>query len=366
MFNSFQRISKSDWLQKIEKDLRGKSISDLDFETGGLKLSPFFHKDQTGLPAPISQSRQWEIGEDIRVEVDFNRSNKLLLNALEQGVHAPRLIIEKKISYSQLAILLDQVELTMISIQFCIINTDVPPDDLLAHFMKYVAKSEIDWSTIHGGLEMPFLNTHQIADLEQLKKMIPRNSGNFKLFTIGKPSFYKEEDAIHELVELISQGESILNNLGQGGISHEVLNGLIQFNVNIGKDYFLQIAKIRALKLLWANVLKAYEVTGELPPISVQFAQESQTTDANTNKIAATTMAMSAVLGGADRLIIPPSSKEKTNLKFSNRIARNIQHLLKMESYLDDVVDPVSGSYFMEDLTSQLSEKAWQEFKNRA
>ena len=101
--------------------------------------------------------------------------------------------------------------------------------------------------------------------------------------------------------------------------------------------------------------------------VSARFRADVYTDDLHTNMIAATTMAMSAVLGGADRLTVLPfdTGREEQSpypQAFSRRIARNVQQLLKLESGLAEVADPAAGSYYIEQLTRQLAEKAWEEF----
>ena len=135
----------------------------------------------------------------------------------------------------------------------------------------------------------------------------------------------------------------------------------IQFSIAIGKSYFVEIAKIRALKILWANVLKAYGWEATSPSIEAHLSPSCQSDNPYQNMIAATTQAMSAVLGGVDRLTILPANAatEKAD-DFTRRIARNVQHLLKMEAYFDRVIDPAAGSYYIEQLTEQLAKQAWK------
>src|SRR5690606_19484509 len=121
----------------------------------------------------------------------------------------------------------------------------------------------------------------------------------------------------------------------------------------------------RALKILWANVLEAYGVKVQMPFIEVHFAPESQDNNINTNMIRAATQALSAVIGGADRLYVLPANAAlgEASMSFTRRIARNVQHLLQMESHVDKVFDAGAGSYYIEKLTNILAEKAWAKFQ---
>ncbi len=126
---------------------------------------------------------------------------------------------------------------------------------------------------------------------------------------------------------------------------------------------------MRAFKLLWLHILKVWNAPLTLPATAVHFNIDAYTDDLYTNMIRATTMAMSAVLGGADRLtVLPYDAGREASAQyppaFGRRIARNVQHLLQLESGLGDIPDPAAGSYYIETLTRQLAEAAWKEFRN--
>ena len=170
------------------------------------------------------------------------------------------------------------------------------------------------------------------------------------------------------LVEALKKGNDILETINNLGLDIKNHHSQIQFSISINDNYFASIAKIRALKLLWQNVLTAWDkdlVANS--PIEVHLTPNSQTEEDNYNKIKATTQAMSAVIGGADRLYIYPSDafQNENGTTFSRRIALNVHHLLEQESYLDRVIDPSAGSYFIEELTNRIAEKAWQQFQNQ-
>ena len=140
----------------------------------------------------------------------------------------------------------------------------------------------------------------------------------------------------------------------------------IQFALTVGDSYFINIAKLRAFKLLWQQVLQAWDSSlTDLPTIEIHLGLKSQTAEANYNKIKATTQAMSAVVGGVQRLYIYPSdiSPQDNGSDFARRIAWTIQHLMQLESYMDRVKDPAAGSYYIESLTNRLAEDAWEEFR---
>ncbi|MCB0640340.1 MAG: hypothetical protein KDC44_01815, partial [Phaeodactylibacter sp.] len=167
------------------------------------------------------------------------------------------------------------------------------------------------------------------------------------------------EGVIDELVALLQMGETLLAQHDNPGELHEHFN----FQIAVGGSYFLEIAKIRAFRLLWAHVMEAYDIEDALPGIEIHTSLHTQGEDRNTNMIRSSSQAMSAVLGGCDRLLVYPSDQvHGTPDAFTRRIARNLQHILKMESHLDWVIDPAAGSYYIEQLTEQLAERAWATF----
>ena len=137
--------------------------------------------------------------------------------------------------------------------------------------------------------------------------------------------------------------------------------GRVCHTVQIGSSYFVEIAKLRAFKLLWGNVLTAYNAVPTLPRLFATTSPLKANDDVNIHKIQATTQAMSAVMAGIETLTVAPSEPND----FGRRIARNVQHLLSLESYLDRVADPAAGSYYIEKLTEQLAEAAWAEFQKQ-
>jgi methylmalonyl-CoA mutase len=139
----------------------------------------------------------------------------------------------------------------------------------------------------------------------------------------------------------------------------------VQFKIKIGRSYFLEIAKIRALKILWANLQKAWNLSIQPAYIQAELDPQSQDDNPNKNMIRAATQAMSAVIGGADTLFVLPADEQKdpVGTAFSRRMARNVQHLLKLESHLDKVEDPAAGSYYIQQLTDQLCDLVWEQLR---
>ena len=140
----------------------------------------------------------------------------------------------------------------------------------------------------------------------------------------------------------------------------------IQFSIQLDDSYFLNIAKIRVLKILWNLIVKSWKSSLKSNiTIETHLTSSTHTDDENYNKIKATTQAMSAVIGGTNRLYIYPSDsfKNKKETLNAQRIALNTQYLMQLESYLDKVQDPAAGSYYLEKLTDDLAQAVWKKFK---
>ncbi len=127
----------------------------------------------------------------------------------------------------------------------------------------------------------------------------------------------------------------------------------------IGPYYFVEIAKFRAMRLLWAHVLAAFgKAPGDCPLriAAITPRRNKSICDRYTNLLRATTEALSAVLGGCDSLVIDPFG-------FDPHLALNVQRILKEEAHLDVVADPAGGSYYIESLTAMLASEAWKRFQ---
>ncbi len=356
LFKEFAELSKAEWLDKINKDLKGKPYTDLQWHIKeGLVLEPFYMaEDIAELNHSVLQTvsgNDWLIGETFVTE-DIKKTNTQLLNALMNGVNAPKIIFKKYIDKTALQQLFKDI-------QFEYIHTTFALETSLADTLLPLLASVVDKPNA-AAFSFDFLtetreNTAQ--HFQQIQKTLKQYFPSFKL-NISATSFHRGHSFVtEELAETIAKGCDFLDHLSK----EEAQQNCLQFSVAIGKSYFVEIAKIRALKLLWIEVQKSYGLRVPiLPFIDVYFDKNAYDEAIHTNKIRATTMAMAAAIGGANRLTVRPSDGE---FEFSHRIARNIQHLLKMESYFDKVSDPAAGSYYIETLTHKLAKSAWEKFQ---
>lgn len=372
LFSEFAPTTKAEWLAKVEKDLKGKPLEELSWQLEEkITLAPFYHpEDLEWPPAPLQGQRQdnnWEVGEYIDVE-DVKAANAEVLEGLQAGVQAPLFRLRRPLSAQHMEQLLEGVELSFISTNFGENYTDKVPWEAFRHFVSLLEKRGADKKTIRGSIDFdPLLDwSHPPIDkLAELIRYCRDSMPLFRPFQVNAHRFHSgPDDSSLELAYTIAKGSEYLARLTGQGLSAATVNAHLQFSVAISKSYFVEIAKLRALRLLWANVMKAYGPP-QAPFLAVHFAKETQDEDANMNMIRASTQAMSAVIGGADRLYVLPSNHagQEPSTAFSRRIARNVQHLLKMESHLHRVIDPGAGSYYIEKLSEKLAEQAWEQFQ---
>ena len=368
MFADFTPTDKKQWLAQIEKDLKGKPFDDIRWHLGeDFTVEPFYHQeDRMVKNIGFSSSNDWNICETVEVEnEDYKAANRLALDALMGGANALNFVISNDTSLSEMEVLLQDVELSYIATHFFFIGKKTRlAQKKLEYFYSIAQKRGEDTSLLRGSLHIaPLGHAPNWAHTHAMLNWINSHLPNFKGITVNACSFHTEpENVADELAKTIALADDFFVGLSQQGMSFESINNTLQFTISIDKSYFINIAKIRALKLLYLNVLKAYQVENTiLPPIMASFASLSFDENTNTNMIRATTMALSAANAGVDTLDILPS--DNRNSAFGRRIARNIQHLLKMESYIDKVSDPSAGSYYIEQLTETIATKAWAAFQ---
>ena len=364
LFSEFSPVSKEEWLKKVEKDLKGRPLSDLNWSLDDLTLSALTHvSDLTEQYAPLTNNRRsnaWKSCVQIPVK-DPKIANANAINYLELGANALSFTFEKSPSQNDLTTLFKNIELGWISTNYIVQEASAGQflDDFIA-----VAKAKGEDLTT---LKCSFQLADEFQSVEQFNaylNAIPKA----RLVTVNAVPFcHQKEGVIHELTQIVQNIHSTIANAVKEGYDFIKVCATLQISLTLTDDYFVNIAKLRAIRLLWWHYATAYEVstTSSIPLLSLQvvLTDLTHTADEHYNKIKATSQAMAAVIGGANRLIIQASDKEQS--PFAKRIALNVQHLLQLESYFDRVLDPAAGSYFIENLSTNLAEKAWINFQTQ-
>ncbi|MCB9082424.1 MAG: hypothetical protein H6555_12015 [Lewinellaceae bacterium] len=375
IFPEFPPISKVEWLARLEKDLKGKPWEDLLWHLeDDITIAPaYFPEDRPVDRSALGRTAQgshWEIAESYEVEGDIAQANAQALEGLQGGVEAPLFLLKRHISEQQLEQLLNGINLDAISLNIAEFYAEKEPLKLLESFCRIANKRSSQPQALQGSIDFdPLLDWNEppLDDLVRALHLVEAELPRFKILQINGRYYHAgPQEAARELGYTIAQGSEYLARLLEHGISPEHANRYLQFSVAVSSSYFVAIAKLRALRILWNNVLRGYGITNPAPTeIVVHLAKETQDENPNTNMIRATTQAMSAIIGGADRLYVLPANAalKEPSTSFSRRIARNVQHLLRFESHLHAVTDPAAGSYYIEQLTDALATKAWALFQ---
>ncbi len=382
-WEEFTQVSKKEWLEKIRKDLKGRDLHDLDIKTSDLVISPFAHSDDFSVkPYPIKTGRgNWSVGEFFFIQDnDFKTANRHILHALMRGVQSPVIFSENFPNAKHLEILLSDVELDFVSLHFSGKAAHKNPELFLETFYDYALFMNKNPEKLTGSIRFdPFADRLQEINLtlDALlfgKKHLPQ----FKIICINACRFFGDADNIvEELTQTLLACNTYFSELTAQGINTKDIADRLMISCKIGKNYFMEIAKLRALRILWQHLLSGYmetktEKTAGRPKnnLTIEAHIQPQQTIGNPhqNKISASTQIMSAVIGGADYICtdVSTESEQSGTEAFNQRILTNVQHLLALESYFDRVADPLAGSYYVETLTNKIAEKVWENFKKSA
>ena len=372
LFAEFTPSTKSEWLAKIDRDLKGRSVEELNWQLPNLdgtllSISPFAHAEdlQTAPESLVGKrtSNTWAIGENIIVNDDMKVANALALTGLMGGVNAPCFVFEHDLpSETALNTLLTDIELDYIAIFLKEKTENRSPLAFLKTLKNKVEKDGKNAFLLRGGIFYdPFADGRfDVVSATEAVRFAAENCSDFSVLSVNAERFFTDsEHVVDELFQTLTAGELYLNKLTNNGLAAEVINAAMSFRFQIGVSYFVEIAKLRAFTILWGNVLAAYDCAPIPPVIFASTTDKTFVADPHTNKIRSTTQAMSAVIGGATQLTLQPTEDSD----FGRRIARNVQHLMSMESYLDKVVDPSAGSYYIETLTNTIAEAVWKGFQ---
>lgn len=359
------------WVELLKKDLKSEDLHELHFneKLEGISFKSYNHSDLIDV-APISPgqfpytrglntlSNNWKNGFYIRVD-NIQEANKKALQLLMQGVDS--LIFELNESILELDVLLDGIGLEYIHTTFIPQTFDQVSSILNGPCSEHksVISIAIDLNKTNG------LKTELSELVNLLKKdQVPVfMADGYQIQQCGA-------NITQELAFILSTGNEYLNILLNEGLTIDEAAACIHFRVGLGSDYFHEIAKIRALRTLWANIIKQYDPKHSCSyncQITAQTGSMNKSAkDPNTNLLRQTTEAMSAIMGGIDQLVVLPfdyhSSNGSSNL--SERMAVNISLILKEESYLHTVIDPAGGSYTIEDLTNKICINSWEKFQS--
>lgn len=370
-FAEFPPVSKEEWLAQVAKDLKGRPVGELDWQvTEDWKISPFVYADDFAVaPAPLSAAPSaWEICETVHA-ADPVAANRQALEALEGGVEGLHFHLESEPDKAFFEHLFEGIYADYIGLHFSGAPASSNPGNLLTQLGRLAVSKKTEAAALRGSLACDPASGEGIIDWRywaELASYAQQHFPGFSLITIAPDP--AAADPVAELVSLLRKGNQYLLKLTERGMTAGDAARQLQFSIGIGENYFPEIARLRAFRMLWLHILKGWNAPLHYPQMAAFFRPDTYTEALYTNMIRATTMAMSAVLGGAGRLTVLPYDAGRETLAsyppaFGRRIARNVQHLLKMESFFQEAPDPAAGSYYIEQLTLQTAQRAWAQFQ---
>ncbi|MGL5957258.1 MAG: methylmalonyl-CoA mutase family protein [Phocaeicola sp.] len=405
LFSDFPAVSTETWMQKITADLKGADFEKkLVWKTNeGFKVKPFYRQeDIAGLKTtdavpgefPYLRSTKkadnnWYVRQNIEV-ISAKEANTKALDILNRGVDSIGFNINANdLSVAFIAELLAGICPEAIELNFSTCQgKTVELADLL---VRYYVSKDYELRNLKGSINYDPMARMMVkgkdlsdfsdtaAELIATLSPLPQyRCINVNALALNNAGSYIAQ----ELGYALAWGNEYLSELSAiKGLDVATVAKRIKFNFGISANYFLEIAKFRAARMLWANIVKQYEPKCTRPDCTNKTAEglcqcackmaiHAETSsfnltlfDAQVNMLRTQTEAMSAALGGVDSMTVTPfDSIYQAGDEFSERIARNQQLLLKEESHLGKVVDPAAGSYYIESLTVAIAEQAWALF----
>ncbi len=393
LFDTFATTTKADWQAQALKDLKGKDLNQtLNWQTDeGFEVESYYtiddlsHDIVTEVQAAQRQQAGW-LNQSVVKYKDEKATNSQIVNMLQKGADSVLLDLSEtdctQINFSKL---LHNVKLSDTAVAF---KTNNEAEVVISELQKFV-NYQIKGSLADDGLAQFMANGH-LADnyfetCAEIAKMT-QASPQFKTICIDGQVFQNAGgNAVQELAFTLAAAVTYLDKLTDLGLSPDEVFSKLYFSVSVGTNYFMEIAKLRALRYLWSLVNSQWSLVNgreNLKDNSVSSTKQQMTNDQRpttistttspfydaaitpyTNLLRATTEAMSAVMGGCDVLTVRPfDDVYQPSSEFSERVARNLSVILSEEAHLDKTADPSAGSYYIEKLTIELSEAAWDLF----
>ncbi len=367
LFNKFDSVSSKQWKQKIQFDLKGADYNDtLIWQSNeDISVKPFYHSDDFNELPEVSNTKatNWNICQSIFV-ADAHKSNLKAIDAIKRGAESIKFIIpNKSISIKNL---LQNINLASTLIYFDLHFLDENYVKQLA-LISANAKTHIQTDIIGNLARSGNWFTNLKNDHKHFEAIVKATN----TFSVDA-SLYENAGAniVQQLAYALSHANEYLNHINNNESLRVIFENsnnksVVTFNVSVGTNYFFEIAKLRALRILWRSLISEYNFNSECHIIATPTKRNKTLYDYNTNMLRTTTECMSAILGGANTICyLPYDAIYHKNNEFGARIARNQLLVLKHESYFDKVNNPADGAYYIESITNQMADKALSLFKN--
>ena len=402
LFSDFPPISTDEWMAKITADLKGADFEKkLVWKTNeGFKVNPFYRSENIegmqiadSLPGEFPYVRgtkkdnDWYTRQDICVN-DFKAANAKALDVLNKGITSLGFNIDgDDVNAENIKTLLKDICPEAVELNFSTCHRKAL--DLVKILVEYYKEAGVDVKQCFGSVNYdafkPLLKKGRDAEgwIEKAAEIVKASASLPRFRVLGVNAYAINDGGAYIYQELgyaLANGNQLLSALVEAGLDAALVAKKIKFNFGIGGNYFMEVAKFRAARWLWAEIVDAYnpKCNHECPNKSAEgncrcaskIYSHAQTStfnktvyDAHVNLLRTQTEAMSATIAGVNSLTVRPFDETyKNSDDFSERIARNQQLLLKEECHFDKISDPSSGSYYIENLTKSIAEQAWKLF----
>ena len=393
LFSEFQAPTTQEWLDKIEVDLKGADFQKrLVWRTNeGFNVQPFYRREDLkdlkavdSLPGEFpfvrgnkKDNNLWFVRQNINVE-DAAEANKKALDILNKGVDSLGFkIAGKDVSKEFIATLLEGIMPQYVELNFktCQRHCVELAGILVAYFKEKgyplaELKGSIDFDPIEKILKKGKDVTPLLAEGKSLIEALKELPG-YRCINVNSVSLNNAGAYIYqELGYALAWGAEYLNVLTEAGVNACEAAKRIKFNMGVSENYFMEIAKFRAGRMLWAQIVRqfvgdeALKCTCSQMHVCAFTSEYNQTLfDSYVNLLRSQTETMSAALANVDSIVVTPFDKPyEQPTEFAERIARNQQLLLKEEAHFDKLVDVAGGSYTIEHLTDAIAQEGWKLF----
>ena len=395
LFDDIPESNKQQWITQVTKDLKGADFNEKLIHTvAGIEIQPLYTKDDIpeyvhdtaddffaeldpefsdGGTDDSSRSVTWNICEDITMH-ENEILNDLVIESLKRGSNYIRLSAESDMVWD---IVVDHIRKLKHAANFALnVDGDLTKEEIVGIWRERIGfigdrdrlVQSLEFDPIGYWLETGNI-VNENKSFNNLADLFFRISGHLQDCKLLKIEYiFKEEvDVVEQLANTLAITSDYFDQLTERNVPLEELIHLITFRFTIGSNYFLEIAKLRAFKVLWNNLLKTFMEDIDFIPNPYIHVSTSKLNlrgeDKHSNLLRTTTEAMSAVLGGCDVLSVCGYDPEQTEPDaFAKRSATHIQNLMRYETHLDSYRDAANGSFYIENITTQIAEKAWLRF----
>ena len=391
LFSEFQAPTTQEWLDKIEVDLKGADFQKrLVWRTNeGFNVQPFYRREDLkdlkavdSLPGEFpfvrgnkTDNNLWHVRQDIVVGDDAKAANAKALDILNKGVDSLGFRLSAgMVSKETVETLLEGIVPECVELNFKTCQRHCV--ELAQILVSYFKQKGYDLEKLEGSINFDPMEkillkgkdtTAVLAEakalVEALKELPKFRCINVNSVTLNNSGAY----IYQELGYALAWGNEYLQQLTEAGVDATEAAKRIKFNMGVSENYFMEIAKFRAGRLLWAQIVKQYEpkcdCACQMHVCAITSEYNQTLFDSYVNLLRSQTETMSAAIGNVDSIVVTPFDKPyETPDDFSERLARNQQLLLKEEAHFDKLVDVGGGSYYIEHLTDAIAQQAWKLF----